>query len=169
MSESLDSASKRPSVTRPTRGRRSGRQECLRPDTPRDATHHCSGRLHIRHSLRKHDAVRLLLCRIDHGIAGAPRGDALADLAGQDGAWDARGNGLGGWTLSAHHTYDPAEQLLYRGDGGRHSAKAIGSAISTVAGTGIGIYSGDGGLATAAELAPRGWRSVPTEPTSPPR
>jgi hypothetical protein len=38
---------------------------------------------------------------------------------GQLGALDAgpQGSGLGGWTLSANHVYDPASQTLYYGDG----------------------------------------------------
>ena len=77
---------------------------------------------------------------------------------GELGAWDARGIGLGGWSLSDHHTYDPKEQILYRGDGGRQSAKAVGSTISTYAGTGqfLGGPLGDGGPATEALVAPQG-------------
>jgi hypothetical protein len=60
--------------------------------------------------------------------------------------------------LSAHHTYDPAEQVLYRGDGSRQSASAMRSTISTYAGNGQGIGSdiGDGGPAINARLGPAG-------------
>src|SRR6185503_13553179 len=76
---------------------------------------------------------------------------------GKIGSWDARGNALGGWSFSAHHTYDPAEQILYRGDGGRQSARAIGSTISTYAGGQfLGSQLGDGGPATNATVAPEG-------------
>lgn len=33
------------------------------------------------------------------------------------GVWDAREAGLGGWTLDAHHLYDPFHQALHQGDG----------------------------------------------------
>jgi RHS repeat-associated protein len=78
---------------------------------------------------------------------------------GTIGAWDARAVGLGGWTLSAHHTWDPAEQVLYRGDGQRQSAEAIGGVVATVAGTGQGPTFPDGGdgiPATQANIAPIG-------------
>jgi hypothetical protein len=71
------------------------------------------------------------------------------------GAWDARGNGLGGWTLDAHHAYDPVAQVLYRGDGTRQGAQTIGPTIRTVAGrvqAGCSSSSGDGGPATQASL-----------------
>ena len=74
----------------------------------------------------------------------------------QIGTWDALAAGLGGWTLSAHHTYDPAEQVLYRGDGRRESARELGPTISTFAGTGVGQHSGDGGPATHADVFPQG-------------
>ncbi len=38
------------------------------------------------------------------------------------GSWDPRGLGLGGWTPSVHHTYDPVTRTLYKGDGSRVSA-----------------------------------------------
>ncbi|MCC6763358.1 MAG: hypothetical protein IT293_01735 [Deltaproteobacteria bacterium] len=36
--------------------------------------------------------------------------------------WDARGLGLGGWTLSVHHAYDPGGKILYEGNGKRRAA-----------------------------------------------
>lgn len=77
----------------------------------------------------------------------------------QVGGWDARGNSLGGWTLSPQHSYDPVDQVLYRGDGLRQSARAIGPTIGTVAGTGMavsGCHPGDGGPATQADVCPQG-------------
>jgi RHS repeat-associated protein len=70
------------------------------------------------------------------------------------GARDARGDGLGGWTLSVHHAYDPVGRVLYLGDGTRRSARSIDPVITTVAGNRGHGYRGDGGPATAAEL---GW------------
>src|SRR5262249_42048035 len=37
------------------------------------------------------------------------------------GGWDARGVGLGGWSLSVHHAYDPVGPILYLGNGERRS------------------------------------------------
>ncbi len=80
---------------------------------------------------------------------------------GKVGSWDARGNGLGGWTLSVHHAYDAVEQVLFRGDGGRQSAKAVGSTIGTFAGGGQPPAGqlGDGGPATQALVKPSGLAS----------
>ena len=71
------------------------------------------------------------------------------------GPWDARTAGLGGWTLSGHHAYDPAGKVLHLGDGGRRSARSLPDVITTVAGDGTFCFSGpcgDGGLATKAQL-----------------
>ena len=71
------------------------------------------------------------------------------------GPWDARAAGLGGWALSVHHTYDPAGNVLYLGDGSRRSARSLPDAIATVAGDGtfcFGGSCGDGGPATKAQL-----------------
>lgn len=40
------------------------------------------------------------------------------------GTMDARAAGLGGWTLNAHHFYDPVSRVLYTGDGRRRTAPA---------------------------------------------
>lgn len=52
------------------------------------------------------------------------------------GGWDARGAGLGGWTLSPHHTYDPYSRVLYTGDGRQRRAEQLPDVIDTVAGGG---------------------------------
>lgn len=69
------------------------------------------------------------------------------------GSWDNRALGLGGWSLSNHHVYDPFSQKLFLGDGRQRSANAQSNDIVvTAAGTGVGGFSGDGGPATEAQL-----------------
>jgi RHS repeat-associated protein len=77
------------------------------------------------------------------------------------GTWDARGQGLGGWSISAQHHYDPVGQTLYLGDGDRQSAEGdLSTVITTVAGG--GINTNDGGPATQARLRfPRGVAEAP--------
>ncbi len=72
------------------------------------------------------------------------------------GAYDARGEGLGGWTLNVHHVYAPGAHVLYKGDGtqvgGQSQNSAISLRIDTVAGSGAPGDGGDHGPATAARL-----------------
>ncbi len=68
------------------------------------------------------------------------------------GPWDARLQGLGGWSLNIHHAYDPVSRVLHLGDGGRRSAKTLGYVITTTAGNGTMGSGGDGGPATQAQL-----------------
>src|SRR5262249_55538934 len=75
------------------------------------------------------------------------------------GGWNARAHGLGGWTMSAHHAYDPVERILYRGDGARQQTEAnLGPTIRTFAGPGViaqnlyACYSGEGVRALAAQV-----------------
>lgn len=76
-------------------------------------------------------------------------------LASSD-TWDARGQGFGGWTLSAHHFYDPNGQILQQGDGARRSADnrylELNRVIAPVAGDGSPGHGGDGGPALKARL-----------------
>ncbi len=51
------------------------------------------------------------------------------------GSWDARGPGMGGWTLDAHHGYDPVGGTLYLGNGAERDVKALGTKIELVKGT----------------------------------
>ncbi len=61
--------------------------------------------------------------------------------------------GLGGWSLSLHHRYDPQGQVLERGDGTRRTVGDVtGKMIRPVAGTGESGYDGDGGPAVDARL-----------------
>ena len=53
------------------------------------------------------------------------------------GPWDARQQGLGGWSFDVHHVYDPNGKILYQGDGKRRSVQTINAAINTVAGNGV--------------------------------
>ena len=69
------------------------------------------------------------------------------------GPWDARALGLGGWSLRIQHAYDPVSRTLLLGDGRRRSAANIPSVNTTVAGTNVGGFSGDGGPATQARLS----------------
>src|SRR5690606_26533673 len=48
------------------------------------------------------------------------------------GAIDTRARGFGGWTLSAHHQYDPNNRTLYLGDGRRRSAAARSGQLEDV-------------------------------------
>jgi len=69
-------------------------------------------------------------------------------------AWYVRGQGLGGWTLSQHHAYDPVDKILYMGDGRtrKFGDRTYDSIITTIAGTGVQSSTGDNGPATEATL-----------------
>jgi RHS repeat-associated protein len=67
------------------------------------------------------------------------------------GGWDARGAGLGGWTLDVHHVYDPNAKVLYLGDGTRRSAQDVSRVARKVAGRGTSLD--DDVDATEADLA----------------
>jgi RHS repeat-associated protein len=71
-------------------------------------------------------------------------------------SWDARSQGLGGWTLNVHHAYDPAGRVLHMGDGSRRSADDMSRVISTAVGRNTpsccGGYNGDDQPAVDAML-----------------
>ncbi|MDY7096108.1 MAG: DNRLRE domain-containing protein, partial [Acidobacteriota bacterium] len=52
------------------------------------------------------------------------------------GTFDARDLGLGGWSLSVHHVYDPNSRTLYLGDGSQRRASWLGPVLTRLAGTG---------------------------------
>lgn len=68
------------------------------------------------------------------------------------GGWNWAAQKLGGWSLNIHHVYDPGSHTLYYGDGTQRSAEAMGQVISTVAGNGGSGNTGNGGLATEAQI-----------------
>lgn len=90
---------------------------------------------------------------------------------GSLGAWDARPIGLGGWMLTSHHAYDPAERIVHFGSGGRQQAEeVIGPTIRTVAGpgqagfandNGTGCYNGEAVPAVGALVCPVGLAVAP--------
>ncbi|MCG8425605.1 MAG: hypothetical protein MJE77_47605 [Proteobacteria bacterium] len=72
---------------------------------------------------------------------------------------------IGGWTLSATHSYRPTGRALYLGTGNtrKNTTHQINNIIETVAGTGIVGFSGDGGPATAARLTSPGGVEVDSD------
>lgn len=75
------------------------------------------------------------------------------------GALDAQGAyGLGGWSLSAHHHYDPNAKILYLGTGDRRTLDADNRplVLTRVAGNGGPGFAGDGGPARSALLSGAG-------------
>ena len=68
-------------------------------------------------------------------------------------SWDARGLGLGGWSLNAHHTYDPTGRILYEGNGQWRGTGNLTEEVNTIAGTGTAGFSGDGGPAGLAQIS----------------
>ena len=69
------------------------------------------------------------------------------------GAWDVKGEKLGGWTFDVHHRYNPRTRTLLLGDGTRRFARDSGIVAPRFAGNGIEGSSGDGGPAKFALLA----------------
>jgi RHS repeat-associated protein len=82
------------------------------------------------------------------------------------GGWDARGQGLGGWTLNEHHAYDASSRTLYMGNGEKRSTGSLSGIISTVAwGNGVSdvaaapdgsIYFTERNLSRISRLDPDG-------------
>lgn len=71
--------------------------------------------------------------------------------------WNAQLEGLGGWSLDVHHSYDLTSRVLYRGDGGVEKDLVASVAVTTAAGTGSAGFGGDDGPATQAEVqSPQG-------------
>jgi RHS repeat-associated protein len=66
--------------------------------------------------------------------------------------WDARGFGIGGWTLGIHHVFDRNQNVLIQGNGERRTPESLPRVMTSVAGGGLGDL-GDGGLASQATLS----------------
>ncbi len=66
--------------------------------------------------------------------------------------WDASALGFGGWTLNAHHAYDPSGGVIYMGDGTHRKVDAVGGGVLLlVAGAPVApAWSPDGTAATTA-------------------
>ena len=75
-----------------------------------------------------------------------------ADWTRPIGGWDARGIGLGGWTLDVQHSYDPSGQRLYQGDGRQYTTSNLDPMIDTVAGSDTPPPGPDNVPATQASL-----------------
>jgi RHS repeat-associated protein len=67
------------------------------------------------------------------------------------GGLTSAGQDIGGWNLDVHHTYDPADQTMYSGDGTKRSTTDTYTTIATAAGGGQ-LTPGDNAPATAAPL-----------------
>src|SRR5690606_19970823 len=72
--------------------------------------------------------------------------------SGEIGGANAQYPVLGGWTVSIHHMLDPMTATVYLGDGGDFQIPEEYSELVTVVGTGSRGFSGDGGLATQAQI-----------------
>ena len=84
---------------------------------------------------------------------------------GYVGTWLSLYQGLGGFSLDAHHFYDRKGGILFRGDGGEYNAEAIASQVATRFAGGV-FEDGDspsvnGIPALEAHLAPSGIAAGP--------
>ncbi|MEM7051801.1 MAG: hypothetical protein AAF604_19200, partial [Acidobacteriota bacterium] len=86
----------------------------------------------------------------------------LSELGAPLTQWDARNTGLGGWTLSPHHTYDPDSRSLYLGTGDRRTPRPFGVASKRAVGT--GEYSSNGDFGPAEQAAVRRPWSIAVAP-----
>ena len=85
-----------------------------------------------------------------HFFCGVPIGQTITRMIG---SWDAVGaDGLGGWSISSHHTYDPGNGVVHLGDGTDWRADALGATTRTVlggSGPPMGSPAAEGKPATA--------------------
>ena len=67
-----------------------------------------------------------------HFFCGIPIGQTVTRSIG---SWDATAaDGLGGWSISGHHTYDPGDGVVQLGDGTTRRADALGATTRTLVG-----------------------------------
>ena len=75
-----------------------------------------------------------------HFFCGIPVGQTITRMLG---SWDAIGaDGLGGWSISSHHTYDPGNGVVHLGDGTDRRADVLGPTTRTLVGGGTGARAG---------------------------
>jgi RHS repeat-associated protein len=70
-----------------------------------------------------------------NGLGDCPYFPGMYDILwsrwdGKIGRWDFSGRGLGGWSLSVQHFYNPAEKTLYLGTGERSEATGVGKVVT---------------------------------------
>jgi RHS repeat-associated protein len=94
---------------------------------------------------RARDAAELAVCRDQSTELGRLVRPSL-------GGWDASTAALGGWTLEAHHRYNPLTGTLFLGDGSRRLIRPLDTAVHRFAGNGTSGDSGDGGPAREARI-----------------
>lgn len=65
--------------------------------------------------------------------------------------WDASALGFGGWTINAHHAYDPVGNVIYQGDGTHRKVDTTGGGVvSLVAGGVVAPGASPDGTAAAS-------------------
>lgn len=67
------------------------------------------------------------------------------------GTWNAQEQGLGGWSLTVHHAYEPGGRIVHFGDGSRLSRRSLGLIQQRAAGLAGGSRA-DGGPAIQAVI-----------------
>jgi len=80
------------------------------------------------------------------GTTFNPRSEVAAaqDFRGFVGGWDAREEGLGGWSLDVHRVFDPVTRQMTGGGAAQRTAEQIGSVVETAIGGGSVITPIDG-------------------------
>ena len=95
------------------------------------------------------------------GITGRGKIFLYRDFDLLVGAWDARGQGLGGWSLSDHHVYDHVSRQLYLGTGERRrDIDSLAPVVATIAGNGSAGAPIDGAPALASPMTVFGSKLV---------
>lgn len=68
-----------------------------------------------------------------HFFCGIPVGQTITRYVG---SWDSRGvDNLGGFSLTDHHSYDPGNGVVHKGDGQELSGEAMSKTLRTLAGS----------------------------------
>lgn len=80
------------------------------------------------------------LIPVGDGFAAPPEARRTYDLTNSVtvalGGFDPRPAGLGGWTLTTHHAFDPVAGVVSLGDGSQQLETSVRAVVDTVAGTG---------------------------------